>query len=68
MGQRPPGQEPEGSRPLIYDVDGNAAEWATTGDRPLVINGSVLTLTDPKDEKSPSAPKTVTGLRVGLDR
>ncbi|MFP4228884.1 MAG: prolyl oligopeptidase family serine peptidase, partial [Salinivenus sp.] len=68
VGSRPPGHGPDGDGPLVYDVDGNVAEWATTEDGLAPQNGSALTLKDPKADDAPSAPRRVTGLRVVLDR
>ena len=68
VGSRPAGHGPDGEGPLVYDVDGNVAEWATADDGPRPYNGSVLTFTDPKAENPRPAPRRVTGLRVVLDR
>ncbi len=68
VGRRPAGHGAEGDGPLVYDVGGNVAEWATTDDGPAAQNGSALTLTDPKAETAPTPPQRVTGLRVVLDR
>jgi hypothetical protein len=68
VGSRPPGHGPTGDGPLVYDVGGNVAEWATSDDGPKAQNGSALTLTDPKAETDPTPPLRVTGLRVVLGR
>jgi hypothetical protein len=64
VGSRPPGHGPDGSGPLLYDVDGNVAEWARTDDGLRAENGSVLTRTTPKAEAPPEVPPRATGLRV----
>ncbi len=68
VGSRPAGHGPNGGGPLIYDVDGNVAEWARTADGIEAQNASALTLKDPKAETAPTPPRRVTGLRVVLDR
>ncbi|MEF8866730.1 MAG: prolyl oligopeptidase family serine peptidase, partial [Salinibacter sp.] len=68
VGSRPPGHGNDGAGPLLYDVDGNVAEWARTDDGLQPENASALTLTDPKAENAPDVPRRVTGLRVVLDR
>ena len=68
VGDRPPGHGEGGSGPLVYDVDGNVAEWARTDDGLRAVNGSVLTLTNPKAEAAPDVPARVTGLRVVIER
>ena len=68
VGSRPPGHGEDGSGPLVYDVDGNVAEWARTDDGLRAENASALTLKDPKAESAPDVPRRVTGLRVVLDR
>jgi formylglycine-generating enzyme required for sulfatase activity len=68
VGSRPPGHGEDGRGPLVYDVDGNVAEWARTDDGLRAENASALTLKDPKAESAPDVPRRVTGLRVVLDR
>ena len=68
VGSRPPGHGTEGNGPLVYDVDGNVAEWAATDTGLEPQNGSILTLADPKADDTPRPPRRVTGLRVVLDR
>ncbi|MFO8098259.1 MAG: prolyl oligopeptidase family serine peptidase [Salinibacter sp.] len=68
VGSRPPGHGADGNGPLVYDVDGNVAEWATTDDGLEAQNGSILTFADPKADDTLPAPRRVTGLRVVLDR
>jgi formylglycine-generating enzyme required for sulfatase activity len=64
VGSRPPGHGPDGHGPLVYDVDGNVAEWARTDDGLRALNGSALTWTDDKADASPEVPPRMTGLRV----
>jgi len=68
VGSRPAGHGPNGGGPLVYDVDGNVAEWARTGGGVQAQNASALTLKDPRAETAPDVPRRVTGLRVVLDR
>jgi len=68
VGSRPPGHGANGTGPLLYDVDGNVAEWARTDDGLRAENGSVLTWENPKAEEAPEAPLRATGLRVVVDR
>ncbi|MCS3939741.1 formylglycine-generating enzyme required for sulfatase activity [Salinibacter ruber] len=68
VGSRPAGHGPNGGGPLVYDVDGNVAEWARTADGIEAQNASALTLKNPKAEPAPTPPRRVTGLRVVLDR
>ena len=68
VGSRPPGHGANGDAPLVYDVDGNVAEWARTTGGIRAQNASVLTLADPKAETTPTPPRRVTGLRVVLDQ
>jgi hypothetical protein len=68
VGSRPPGHGENGGGPLLYDVDGNVAEWATTDDGLRAVNGSALTLTDPKADEPPEVPLRAKGIRVVLDR
>ena len=68
VGSRPPGHGANGDAPLVYDVDGNVAEWARTTGGIRAQNASVLTLADPKAETAPTPPRRVTGLRVVLDQ
>jgi formylglycine-generating enzyme required for sulfatase activity len=65
VGSRPPGHGDNGAGPLLYDVGGNVAEWASDSDRPL--NGSAVTLKDAKAEDAPTVPAGFTGMRVVLD-
>ena len=68
VGSRPPGHGEHGRGPLVYDVDGNVAEWTRTTGGIRAQNASVLTLADPKAETAPTPPRRVTGLRVVLDQ
>jgi dipeptidyl aminopeptidase/acylaminoacyl peptidase len=68
VGSRPPGHGEGGSGPLVYDVDGNVAEWARTDDGLRPETASALTRKDPKAEAAPDVPARVVGLRVVLDR
>jgi formylglycine-generating enzyme required for sulfatase activity len=67
VGSRPPGHGADGG-PLVYDVDGNVAEWARTDDGLRPRNASALTRKDPRAETVPDAPARVVGLRVVLER
>jgi len=64
VGSRPPGHGEDGHGPLIYDVDGNVAEWARTDDDLRPENASALTLKNPKADDAPTVPRRMTGLRV----
>jgi len=64
VGSRPPGHGEDGRGPLVYDVNGNVAEWARTDDGLRAETASVLTRKDPKAEAAPTPPRRVTGLRV----
>ncbi len=64
VGSRPPGHGDNGRGPLVYDVDGNVAEWARTDDGFRPENASALTLTDPKAETASDVPDRMAGLRV----
>ena len=64
VGSRPAGHGDDGVGPLLYDVDGNVAEWARTDDGHQPENASVLTLKAPRAENAPEGPRWVTGLRV----
>jgi dienelactone hydrolase len=68
VGSRPPGHGEGGRGPLVYDVDGNVAEWARTDDGLRPQNASALTRNDPKAETAPDVPARVVGLRVVRDR
>jgi hypothetical protein len=68
VGSRPPGHGADGAGPLVYDVDGNVAEWARTDEGLAPRNASVLTLKDQRAENMPEAPRRATGLRVVLDQ
>ena len=68
VGSRPPGHGEDGHGPLVYDVDGNVAEWTRTDDGLQPRNASVLTLKNAKADDTPEVPRRVTGLRVVLDR
>jgi len=70
VGSRPPGHGEHGRGPLVYDVDGNVAEWARSRKRSglRAMNASVLTLQDPRAERAPDVPRRATGLRVVLDQ
>jgi predicted peptidase len=68
VGSRPPGHGENGEGPLIYDVDGNVAEWARTDDSLRPTNASAMTLKPPKSDTAPDVPSRMIGLRVVLDR
>ena len=67
VGSRPPGHGADGTGPLVYDVGGNVAEWATADDDVRAMNGSALTLNDAKAASAPDVPTAFVGLRVVLD-
>ncbi|MFB6271583.1 MAG: peptidase S9, partial [Salinibacter sp.] len=67
VGSRPPGHGENGSGPLVYDVNGNVAEWARTDEGLRPENASALTLKNPKAESAPDVPRRMTGLRVVLE-
>ncbi len=71
VGSRPPGHgnadAGESLTPLVYDVGGNVAEWATGENGPEASGPSALTLKDVHAEAEPTAPLRATGLRVVLN-
>lgn len=67
VGSRPAGDGPDGQGPLLYDVNGNVAEWAQTDDGPHALNGSVLTMKPPNSDSAPDVPLPATGLRVVVE-
>ncbi len=65
VGSRPPGNARQADAPLIFDVDGNVAEWASNG-KP--INLSAVTYRDEHAERQPEPPPSFIGFRVVLVR
>ena len=68
VGSRPPGHGPDGAGPLVYDVDGNVAEWTRTDDGWDARGASALTQKNDKADQSPGVPARMTGIRVILEK
>jgi len=64
VGSRPPGNASDTDGPLLFDLNGNVAEWATTDQGPRAMNGSAVTLRDGKAPAQATPPAAFTGLRV----
>ncbi len=65
VGSRPPGHTDEDDAPLLFDVDGNVAEWGRTdGGTIQPMNASAVTVRDVKAETQPAPPPAFIGLRV----
>lgn len=69
VGSRPPAQGQDSTDPLLYDLDGNVAEWAVGKDGNLQPSGtSAVTVRDPRTNKPSVPPPAFIGLRVVLSR
>lgn len=65
VGSRSPGHADVEDAPLLFDLDGNVAEWARATDGTLQpVNASAVTVHDPKAETPPASPAAFIGLRV----
>lgn len=66
VGSTPPKPDPEA--PLLFDLDGNVAEWATTPDGAgQAMNGYAAGIRDQKTKTPALPPAVFTGLRVIRD-
>jgi len=69
VGSRPPGNAEDPDAPLLYDLDGNVAEWAVGDDGRLQPSGaSAVTVRDPRTKEVLAPPPAFIGLRVVLPR
>jgi formylglycine-generating enzyme required for sulfatase activity len=67
VGSRPPGHARGDDAPLLFDLDGNVAEWGRTDDGTLQpMNASAVTVRDPQAETQTAPPPAFVGLRVVL--
>jgi len=65
VGSRPPGHTDEDGAPLLFDLDGNVAEWGRTDGGTLQpMNASAVTVRDAKAETQVPPPPAFVGLRV----
>ena len=68
VGSRPPGHADNEDTPLLFDLNGNVAEWGRADDGTLrPMNSSAVTFHDPKAEVQSSPPAAFVGLRVIVD-
>lgn len=68
VGSRPPGHAGDDQAPLLFDLDGNVAEWARAEDDTLrPMNSSAVTVHDPQAAVQSSPPAAFVGLRVVMD-
>lgn len=68
VGSRPPGNAKEEDAPLVFDVNGNAAEWAVGEDGSGTAEGaSAVTLEDDKASEDETPPPGFIGLRVVVE-
>jgi dipeptidyl aminopeptidase/acylaminoacyl peptidase len=68
VGNRPPGHADGDRAPLLFDLDGNVAEWARTDDGTLrPMNSSAVTFHDPQAAVQSPPPAAFVGLRVVMD-
>ncbi len=69
VGSRPPGNAKDPHAPLLYDLDGNVAEWGENAQGQLMpLGASAVTARDPRTGKVPAPPSAFIGLRVVLSR
>ena len=69
VGSRPPGHADGEHAPLLFDLNGNVAEWGRAADGTLrPMNSSAVTVHDAKAEVQPDPPAAFVGLRVVTDR
>ncbi|WP_022836270.1 S9 family peptidase [Salisaeta longa] len=61
VGSRPPGSA---DGVLLYDLNGNVAEWATTSSGAVPTGASAVTLTPTWSPDAPAVPPAYRGLRV----
>ena len=64
VGSRLPGNASDSEGPLLFDLNGNVAEWAATDDGHRAMNGSAVTLRDGKASTQATPPDAFIGLRV----
>jgi hypothetical protein len=65
VGSRPPGHAEEEDAPLLFDLNGNVAEWSRTDDGALQpMNASAVTVHDTKADTQTAPPPAFVGLRV----
>jgi len=64
VGSRPPGNVSGSDSPLLFDLNGNVAEWATTDDGHRAMTSSAVTLRDGKAPEQAPPPAAFIGLRV----
>lgn len=65
VGSRPPGNAGKADAPLLYDTNGNAAEWSTDDKgNGIVLGGSATTFDDPRTDGPDPVPPAFTGFRV----
>lgn len=64
VGSRPPARLEGRREPLVFDLDGNVAEWATTADGARPATSSAVTVHDAKAPEPPPPPAAFIGLRV----
>ena len=65
VGSRPPGHARESDAPLLFDLDGNVAEWGRIDEGRLQpMNASAVTVRDAKAETQAAPPPAFVGLRV----
>ena len=65
VGSRPPGHARESDAPLLFDLDGNVAEWGRTDEGRLQpMNASAVTVRTAKAETQAAPPPAFVGLRV----
>ena len=66
-GSRPPGNASNEQAPLLYDLDGNVAEWTATDDGHRAMNSSAVTIRDGKAPEQATPPSEFIGFRVVKD-
>ena len=65
VGRRPAKRTEDDATPLVFDVDGNVAEWATGEDGSgVATNASAVTVRDAKATEEAAPPSPYIGLRV----
>ena len=65
VGRRPPLRSEDEGVPLVFDVDGNVAEWAVDkSGAGVAMNASAVTVRDAKSAEEAAPPQPYIGLRV----
>jgi dipeptidyl aminopeptidase/acylaminoacyl peptidase len=65
VGSRPPGHTDAEGAPLLFDLNGNVAEWARTDEGALrPMNASAVTIHEAKADVQPAPPAAFVGVRV----